>query len=196
MSDARDRSGPPGTGDRSGPPGARSALARKYGALVELRRRRDAGGDPAGGGALRALAAEFPGCLRELDTLGLPELERRARMCVAQEANTEADTETTAEPEDWIAWIAAYHALMRGAFAVRDPGRASAARGDLLALAALASEAAGVTVDEAFVSAVLAPPGGRVGVVVLRTLAARFGVPAATIAAALFPVRRPSPYVL
>jgi hypothetical protein len=32
------------------------------------------------------------------------------------------------------------------------------------------------------------------GLVVLRALAARFGVPAGTIAAALFPVRRPSPY--
>jgi hypothetical protein len=43
---------------------------------------------------------------------------------------------------------------------------------------------------------VLRPPGGRVSVVVLRALADRFGVPAATIAATLFPVRRPSPYDL
>ena len=34
------------------------------------------------------------------------------------------------------------------------------------------------------------------GVVVLRALSSRFGVPAVTIAAALFPVRRPSPYGL
>ncbi|MDB4983267.1 MAG: hypothetical protein JWM82_4019, partial [Myxococcales bacterium] len=31
---------------------------------------------------------------------------------------------------------------------------------------------------------------------VLRALAKRFGLPAPTIAAALFPVRRPSPYAL
>ncbi len=42
----------------------------------------------------------------------------------------------------------------------------------------------------------MAPPGGRMGVVVMRALAQRFGVPARTIAAALFPVRRPSPYDL
>lgn len=159
---------------------ARAALARKYAALVALRHRRDAGGDPAGGGALRALAAEFPGCLRELDTLGLAELERRARAC-ADEACAEA----------WIEWIGAYHALMRGALAVRAPSA-----GDRAALAVVASRAAGLSLDEGFVAAVLAPPHGRVSVVVLRALAARFGVPAPEIATALFPVRRPSPYAL
>lgn len=158
---------------------ARAALARKYQALVALRQRRDDGGDPAGGGALRALAAEFPGCLRELDTLGLPELERRAHAC--------ADA---ACEEPWIDWIAGYHALMRAAFAVR------AEESPPEELVARASQAAGVTVDEAFVAAVLSPPHGRVGVVVLRALAARFGVPAVEIASALFPVRRPSPYAL
>jgi hypothetical protein len=157
----------------------RAALARKYAALVELRRRRDAGGDAAGGGTLRALAAEFPGCLRELDTLGLAELERRAAACAAVDVG-----------EPWMAWIAGYHALMRGALAAR------AASGDAGTLAAAASAAAGLPVDDAFVHAVLAPPHGRMGVVIFRALGARFGVPAATIAAALFPVRRPSPYAL
>jgi hypothetical protein len=165
-----------------------AALARKYATLVELRRRRDSGGDPLGGGALRALAAEFPGCLRELDTLGLVELERRAQA-------TEA-TSLGAPAEPWMNWIDGYHALMRAALAVRDPGRARAAGADSRALAALATLAAGLAVDEAFVAGVLAPPGGRVGVVVLRALGARFGVPAAAIAVALFPVRRPSPYTL
>jgi hypothetical protein len=156
---------------------ALARLARKYEALGELRRRRDAGGDSTGGGTLRALAAEFPGCLRELDTLGLPELERRAR------ASAGAASGGPVEP--WMEWIAAYHALMRAALAVRDPTRATAATDEGEAI-----------VDETFVTAVLAPPGGRVGVVVLRALAARFGVPAATIAATLFPARRPSPYDL
>jgi hypothetical protein len=157
----------------------RAALARKYAALVELRQRRDGGGDAAGGGALRALAGEFPGCLRELDTLGLPELERRARAC----ADPACD-------EPWMHWIAGYHALMRAAFAVR------AEAGAPEELAARASRAAGLEVDQAFIASVLAPPHGRIGVVVLRALAARFGVPAPEIASALFPVRRPSPYVL
>jgi hypothetical protein len=158
---------------------ARAALARKYAALVTLRRRRDDGGDPAGGGALRALAAEFPGCLRELDTLGLPELGRRANACSDDAAH-----------EPWMDWIAGYHALMRAAFAVR------AEAGTPEELVARASRAAGVSLDEAFVASALAPPHGRVGVVVLRALAARFGVPAPEIASALFPVRRPSPYSL
>jgi hypothetical protein len=164
-----------------------AALARKYAALVELRRRRDRGGDPAGGGALRALAAEFPGCLRELDTLGLAELERRARAAGAAAAG--------GAEEPWMAWIDGYHALMRGALAVRAPGARGASRGSA-ALVAAASRAAGAPVDAAFVAGALAPPGGRVGVVVLRALSARFAVPATTIAAALFPVRRPSPYAL
>jgi hypothetical protein len=162
-----------------------AALERKYGALVELRRRRDAGGDPMGGGGLRALAAEFPGCLRELDTLGLPELERRARVA--------ADAAAGAPGEPWLSWIGAYHALLRGALAVRAPAGAA---GGAATRATLASAAAGLAIDETFVAAVLTPPGGRIGVVVLRALAVRFGVPAATIAAELFPARRPSPYAL
>jgi len=175
------------TADAAAPVGP-AALARKYAALVELRRRRDTGGDPLGGGALRALAAEFPGCLRELDTLGLAELERRAQVTRA--------TTLGAHAEPWMAWIDGYHALMRAALAVRAPTRAGDTRTDARALAASATSAAGVAVDETFVAAVLAPPHGRVGVVVLRALGARFGVPAAAIAAALFPVRRPSPYTL
>ena len=122
---------------------------------------------------LRALAAEFPGCLRELDTLGASELARRALACASA-----ADDALAAEP--WMAWIDGYHTLMRRAFAARD----RRARG-------ISEE----TADD-FERAILSPPGGRMGVVVLRALAARFGVPAVTIAAALFPVRRPSPYGL
>ena len=76
-----------------------------------------------------------------------------------------------------MAWIDGYHALVRRALAVRE------------------ARAGGVPpAGDAFEQAVLAPPGGRMGVVVMRALAERFGVPASTIAAALFPVRRPSPY--
>jgi hypothetical protein len=151
---------------------ARAALARKYRALAELRARRDAGGSGAARAELRALAAEFPGCLRELDTLGGRELARRAAACAA-------DATDAAAPEPWLPWIAAYHELMRAALDIR-AGRAAAAGAH----------------DPAFVAAVLRPPGGRLGVAVLRALAARFDTPAATIAAALFPVRRPSPYTL
>jgi hypothetical protein len=139
-------------------PAVLGGLVRKYGALAKLRARRDEGGAPATRGELRSLAGEFPGCLRELDTLGPDELARRAVAVAAAAAG--------AIREPWMAWIAAYHALMRDALAAR-------ARGE--------------DVD---------PPEGRLNVMVLRALGARFGVDAATIAETLFPVRRPSPYRL
>ena len=139
-------------------PGGLAGLARKYRALVALRARRDGGGPAATRDELRQLAAEFPGCLRELDTLGPEELGRRAAAASAAAAGGAA--------EPWMDWVASYHSLMGEALAAR-------ARGEM--------EAA---------------PEGRLNVKVLRELGARFGVPAGTIAATLFPVRRPSPYRL
>jgi len=146
------------------------ALIRKYERLTALRARRDGDGAPATRDELRALAAEFPGCLRELDTLGPAELDRRTAACAAVAAG--------GAPEPWMAWIDGYHALMRQALETRG------------------ARARGQSPDAAddFAQAVLTPPGGRMGVVILRALSVRFGVSAATIAAALFPVRRPSPY--
>jgi len=154
------------------------ALARKYRALVGLRAQRDGGGkngDDGGGGGevtlgLRELAGEFPGCLRELDTLGAGELARRAR--VVQEAASGGGAR-----EAWMAWIWDYHQLMRAALALR--------RGE--------PQEDG---DPAFAAEVMEPPEGRISIVVLRRLAATHGRPAKEIAAALFPVRRPSPYEL
>ena len=138
-------------------PDALAGLARKYGALVALRARRDGGGPPATRDELRQLAGEFPGCLRELDTLGPEELARRAAAAAAAAG---------AAPEPWMEWIASYHTLMGEALAARARGKTAPA------------------------------PEGRLNVKVLRELGARFGVPPATIAATLFPVRRPSPYRL
>jgi hypothetical protein len=142
------------------PAAAWSGLARKYAALAGLRARRDAGEAPPSREELRALAGEFPGCLRELDTLGRAELVRRAAVAAAAAGG--------AAPEPWMHWIAAYHAAMAEALAARAGGGPRAKAG----------------------------PEGRLNVVVLRQLALHFGVPAETIAMALFPVRRPSPYRL
>ena len=147
------------------------AIARKYRALVALRARRDGGGAPATRDELRVLATEFPGCLRELDTLGPGELGRRAAAAAAAAAG--------GAREPWMEWIVGYHALMSEALAVRAQGAAGAA-GDRDALAASA----------------LAPPEGRLNVMVLRELGARFGVAAATIAETLFPLCCPSLYQL
>jgi hypothetical protein len=151
------------------PSGAWSGLARKYAALAALRARRDSEGPPATRSELRQLAAEFPGCLRELDTLGRDELARRATVAAAVAGG--------AAPEPWMDWIAAYHAAMREALAARAPGQAG-------------------QVDNFDNLARTSGPEGRLNVVILRRLALHFGVPAETIAHTLFPVRRPSPYTL
>ena len=139
-------------------------LARKYQALEALRVRRDGEGPPATRAELRSLAAEFPGCLRELDTLGGGEISRRAAACAAAAGG--------GPTEPWMAWIAAYHDLIAERLAARVRGTETDPRSG--------------------------PPVGRerLNATVLRALAARFGVPATTIARALFPVRRPSPYQL
>jgi hypothetical protein len=77
------------------------ALARKYACLVALRTRRDGDGPAATRAELRALAAEFPGALRELDTLGAAELARRADACAAALAG--------GIQEPWMAWIDGFH---------------------------------------------------------------------------------------
>ena len=135
-------------------PDGTAALARKYRALAALRARRDGDGAPATRDELRVLAAEFPGCIRELDTLGAAELTRRATACAG------------GAHEPWMDWIAAYHDEVRRALAAR----ATAPR--------------------------VRSPEGRLNVQVLRSLSARFNVPAPQISATLFPPRRPSPYVL
>jgi hypothetical protein len=165
------------------------ALARKYRTLVALRARRDQPqparpdespppSERTPAAVLRSLAREFPGCLRELDTLGPAELARRA-------ARVEEAATAGAATEPWMSWIARYHSLMRAALAIRRAGGSAAEA---------SSDRA--SVDAAFVADVMAPPDGRLGIVVLRRLAHDFGVPAREIAAALFPLRRPSPYEL
>lgn len=174
-------------------PPALADLARKYEALVDLRRARDHRGhgpalDAVDARALRdrlrALAAAFPGCLRELDTVGAPELQRRAASAASAAAG--------GEREPWLDWMAAYHALMRAALHVRS----AAATESPATLARGASAAAGVPVDAAFVASARRPPHGRLAVVVLRALGAAFNVAPTTIARTLFPPRRPAPYPL
>jgi hypothetical protein len=155
-------------------PDVRAALLRKYRLLTRWRRSKDAAGqaaepsgDVAAPAAMRALAEEFPGALRELDLLGLPELERRAAYLAA---------EPTPEPEPWLAWIHAYHALMRLALALRS---------------ATPPAALPPIEDERFLHDARRPPGGRLSTAVLQALARRFERPAEEIRAVLFPPRRP-----
>ncbi len=163
-----------------------AALARKYRAMADLRRAHAAGGGTATPAVLRALAAEFPGALRELDALTLETLDRRAEALTAA-----ADGTTPAEP--WMTWLQGYHGLLRAALRVkRRVARAPVipdARAD--ALAREATEAAGIPLDAAFVRAVAHPPGGRINGVVFARLGEHLGVAPEAVWDALFPTRRP-----
>jgi hypothetical protein len=143
------------------------ALARKYRRLVELRTRRDGGGPAATRAELRGLATQFPGALRELDTLGAAELARRAAACDAALAGGPRHPQEPQEP--WMVWIDLFHALMRRALDAR-------ARG-------------GPAADD-FERAVLDPPRGRMLPVVVQRVAALCGALPEEVAATLFPSRR------
>lgn len=195
MSEARTSGTPDGSRSEGARPDERALadLRRKYERLVDLRRRRDrrAGAGPdAGRSDLGALAREFPGCLRELDACRLDQLE--ARLAAVDRAIAGGPC------EPWVAWMDAYHCLFGAAMIVRT--RLAKGRPHPAALVAevlaLASDRARLPLDEAFLDEVARPPGGRIGLVVLRRLAHRFSTPASAIAAALFPLRRPSPYSL
>jgi hypothetical protein len=164
-------------------------LAEKYRTLAALRAQKDGTPAQAGRATLRALAARHPGCLRELDTLGGPELDRRARTAEAAAAG--------GPREPWMAWIWAYHRLMRATLATRRAlGRGPAAPDQVAALAVEAQRIAGFPLDGGFVPAVAAPPQGRLGVAVLERLGRLFAESPAAIADALFPRRHPAPYTL
>lgn len=154
-----------------------SALARKYRTLSELRRRLE----PAASGTLRALAAEFPGALRELDCLPLGELDRRLA------AVTRAEAGELVEP--WIEWMLAYHQRMRLALRTKRRLRgAGPAQPELMARVAdeLGRER-GAECDADFVARVAGPPRGRLNVLVFELLEAEFGQSRLDLESALFP---------
>jgi hypothetical protein len=165
------------------------ALARKYRVMGELRRALPAHAvagvedeplpdeTPEQKGELRQFAAEFPGALRELDTLASDEIDRR------RAALEHAAAGGAVEP--WMEWMHAYHALMRAALAVKR----ALARGPLDDAARARLAAAGSPVDDAFLDAVAAPPHGRLNVVVFSRLATQFSTPASEIWDALYPRR-------
>ena len=173
-----------------------SGLDRKYAILAELRRRREAGGGVAPKHELRTLAREFPGALRELDTLTIVEIEERRRALGAALAGGDA--------APWMAWMVAYHVTMRAALFVKarlarartsDDGRAPSSGALFPDLARRIAEEAtrfsGVVVDETFVEAVARPPARRVNAAVFARLGRELGVDPDVMWQELFPSRRP-----
>lgn len=159
-----------------------AGLARKYRALVSLREAHARGDGVASRPALRALAEEFPSALREIDRAPMSLLVERL-------ARVEAAAVDAARVEPWMEWFAAYHSLMAATLATRRAlGRTSAVEpARALALAARATERAGLTLDADYVRAVAAPPGGRLSTLVFERLGAHFAVAPEALRAGLFP---------
>src|SRR4051812_35137956 len=72
--------------------------------MLELRHELQGAPDAAMRARLKQLAKEFPGALRELDTLPTDEIERR----MAARAD-----------EPWVRWMCRFHTLMRAALQLR-----------------------------------------------------------------------------
>lgn len=162
-------------------PSALHSLARKYRTLAMLRRESQWGRRLDVEAELTLLAREFPGALRELDTLPLAEIDRRLG---AVERALDSG-----RAEAWILWMSRYHSYMRAALWLRrralDPG--SDPSPELIEdLSAYVRREAGVRWDVGFVRAIVAPSGGRVGRLVLDRLEGELGVSPDVLARALF----------
>lgn len=174
----------PGKQRVSAVPEGIAPLLHKYDTLAALRAARARGEPVPEKAVFKALAAEHPGALHELDRLSLAEIGARREALRA--------ALSTGEVAPWMTAMACYHALYRAALFVKVraskgavPDAASAAR-----LAQAASRHAATDVDAAFVQAVARPPGGRIGAVVLAEVAARVGGDERAIRQAIFPTRR------
>jgi len=150
-----------------------------------MRRDRERDGSIAARAELRALAREFPGSLRELDTVHMEEIDRRARALIEAADGVVA-------VEAWMTWMSAYHATMRTALFVKARvARAPALSDDLArALAEIATAHFCQPIYIAFICAVAAPPRGRLNALVFDRLGEKFGVPPEVIWQTLFPSRR------
>jgi hypothetical protein len=164
-----------------------AGLRRKYEEIVRLRRLEEAGdgGDPRR--AMAALAAEFPGALREADDLPMDELLLRVT------ARSGALQGEAVAP--WMRTMARFHALTRGALcAKRWLGGRKTANDDLLAAFDRESGALCYADDARTwrneLLAVAAPPRGRVTELVFARMALELGVSADEVRREVFGVGR------
>ena len=105
-------------------------LVRKYDALLLLRRQLVGPPTAEQRAAMRALAAEFPSCLRELDSLTTEELQARR------------DAAAGPTPPDSLRWMCRYHELMHEALQRRQRGDRTRAPDGRLQRAVFATVAA------------------------------------------------------
>jgi hypothetical protein len=79
-------------------------LREKYRRMLELRRELKGPPDAEMRARLKQLAKDFPGALRELDTLPTDEIERRL---------------AARGDEPWVRWMCRFHSLMKAALEIR-----------------------------------------------------------------------------
>jgi len=156
------------------------ALEAKYAQMESLRRARDRGEPIPERQVFKALAERFPGVLRELDTLPLDVIEKRRQLL--------AEAIAGGVVESWMAWMVAYHGLMRAALWIklRTAKQPDVTTERMVFLRRGLTNEFGFGLDEAFVVEVARPRAGRLNAVVLARLADMFGVSAAEIRKALF----------
>lgn len=156
-------------------------LRDKYVAMLAMRVEHEAGagGDPRE--RMRALAARFPGALREIDELPLATIEARI-------AELDEVLRTEREAPPWALGLADYHAWMRAALAIRREAGVERDRDRALAWIE-AQPAAGTPSREELreaLDAMLRPPDGRLNRWLFERLAQREGVSCEAIEARLF----------
>ena len=154
-------------------------LARKYRTLLALRAAHERDGSVADPRQLRALAAEFPGALRELDALPAAEMHARADALDAVARG--------AAVEPWMNAMAGYHALMRATLAIKRAGANTAA---VHRAVDEFHRATGVALDDGDLASIARPPRGRLGVFVFARLGATLGRAPDELWQSIFPTGR------
>lgn len=154
------------------------ALCGKYEKLCELRQRQS---DVAPRAELVALAAAFPGALRELDCLPWEELERRLAALHAVVAGT-------AQVERWMVLQIGYHGFMRAVLRIRRLllEQERQAQAQPLAYSPALDEPALARFDAEALAAIRMPPRGRLNPWVVAQVARDHAVTEACIENALW----------
>jgi hypothetical protein len=181
-----------------GPPETVAALREKYARMLALRvahaRAKDDPGfvEPDPRREMAALAARFPGALREIDALPLATIRGRV-------AALDAVLRGDAGAEPWMVAQAAFHRLARGALAAKrwlaserrtassHAGALADVRATFLADASLDGDARAWADD---LGALARPPRGRLLPLVYARAAAELGATPAEIRALVFPPKR------
>ena len=145
-------------------------LREKYAEMLRLRDL-DAAGDTADPRpAMRALAARFPGALREIDEL--PRETLASRLAEIERALIDPSARA-----GWMIAIARYHGRLRLALRIR---RAIGAARTIEAARALGDPEIDA-LDDASLAAIVRPPSGRLNRAVLAIVAAELGTSAREI---------------